>query len=283
MTGVRIVALGLRFMALWCVLAAILLGYLPVAQAADPTFGATGYTFHGKDQWWRNIGPETELTVFNGPYINAILHQGQLYITFWKMPDATAHAKGPIALDPKSVQTLDSLGTTFFYAANQPAPPDPATLGYTAEDFAIADRLTTQFPKLDGLFPKGLMSVGCQRGNAQFFLIQGKSSASAFLVAWSTNKKGIDVAVIPAKVLAGSLESILDNLNYYSFGGMIEFMSFGGHYYYLSRLPKSDGLDVSEQGTAAAQCPETPVAGKQGIEYPQSWLDAVAALNKKSP
>lgn len=252
------------------------------ALTADTSNGATDFTFHGKGQWWHNTGYAKELTQFAGPFDNAAQHPGELFMTFWKEPDADAHDGLSPALDAKDFRVLRSLGTTFYYRASEPAPPDPATLGYSAEDFANADAIADKFPLIDAIFPKGLTASGCQKDGVQYFLIQGNGMTGAFLVDWVAADHSIDVAVIPAKALKGSFESILDNLNYYSSGGMVEFMDFGGHYYYLSRLAQSPKFDPSAPGTAAAACPDTPVATEKGIEYPKSWTDAIESLTKRS-
>jgi len=256
---------------------------LAYKSSGDTSNAATDFTFHGKGQWWHDIGPATELTAYYGPFRNATGHPAEIYMTFWKEPDADAHDGLSPALDPKSITVLHSLGTTFYYPAKDSPPPDPTTYGYTADDFANADRIFAKFPSIEDLFPKGYSVVGCQNGSVQYFLVQPKDSSTAFLVDWVPKDGMIDVAVMPAKVLKGPFESVLDNLNYYSSGGMVELMDFAGHYYYLSRLPQSSKLDPLASGTAASSCPDTPVASEKGIEYPKSWIDAMAAMDKQKP
>jgi len=265
------------------VLAVVLFGRTILADTSqgDTSNGATDFTFHGKGQWWHNTGGASELTTFSGPFDNAAGHPAQVYMTFWKEPDANARDGLSPALDAKSIQILHSLGTTFYYPTKETPPPDPATLGYTADDFANADKIFSKFPQIGDIFPKGLTVSGCHKEGAQYFLIQGKESTGVFLVYLAAKNQSIDIAVLPTKVLSGSFESILDNLNYFSSGGMNEIMEFGGYYYYLSRLPQSSKFDPSISGTTAKVCPATPVATDKGIEYPQSWIDATKSLGKQ--
>ena len=246
------------------------------ADGGDTSNGATDFTFHGKGRWWHNIGTETELAQFAGPFISAARHPGEIYMTFWKESDAQAHDGIAPGLDSKRVQVLHALGTRFYYPASEPAPPGPEAAGYRADDFRTADDLFRRFPVLDNVFPEGYTAAGCQWDGVQFFMLQGKGSSAVYLVDWVAHSKAIDVALIQDRYLQGSFESVLDGLDYYSSGGMVEFMEFGAHYYYLSHRPRSTHLDTSPGGTAAAACPESPVAGDKGIEYPKSWTDAVS-------
>lgn len=254
----------------------------PAAVAAqgggDPSNGATNYNFHGAGSWWRDIGPGTELTTFNGPFNNAAAHPSQMYMTFWKEPDSGNNTGLAPALDADKLQIKHSLGTTFYYPSGQPTPPDPSKRGYTADDFRLADGLVKSFPNVRSAFPKGVEVVGCHRENAEFFLLRARGVTGAFLVDWVPDSGPVNVAVLPNSTLKGSFTSVLDNLNYYESGGMVEFMELGSYFYYLSRLPTSRHLDVSTDGTAASACPPTPVATATGMQIPEGWTKALKNL-----
>lgn len=252
-------------------------------DSGDTSNGATNYTFHGAGRWWRAIGPQAELTTFDGPYNNATGHPSQIYMAFWKEPESGNTTGLASALDPKSIQVKHALGTTFYYPATEPAPPDPSTRGYTAENFAVADKLVRVFPHVRKLFPKGIDASGCHMGDVQFYLLRGRGMSGAFLVGWLAKENLINVAVMPERTLKGSLASILDNLNYYQSGGLVEFMEFGSYFYYLSRVASSHGLDTSMTGTAGSACPPAPIATEAGIQLPKGWTRALDALKKHNP
>lgn len=262
------------------ILTALLGGSITLAAQGegDTSNGATNYNFHGAGRWWRDIGPESELTTFDGPFRNTAGPPSQIYMTFWKEPEPGNSTGLSPALDASHFQIKHSLGTTFYYPAGQPAPPDPSKRGYTANDFTRADNLVSSFPEIHSEFQKGFHVSGCHRGKIQFFLLRGRDTTGAFLVGWMPEQKQINVAVMPSRALKGSFASVLDHLDYYQSGGMVEFVEFSAYFYYLSRLPASANLDMAPNGTAAQSCPPTPIATKSGMQFPKGWTQALKAL-----
>jgi len=252
-----------------------------VTNSVDPTHGATNFVFYVKGQLWHPIGAATQLTTWSGPFINGAGHPAEVYMTFWKQPDSSQGAEASANLVPLNTKVIQTLGTTFYYPADAAPAVDPAVLGYKAGDFTLADRLMVDFPNIPDLFTAGMQVSGCHLGNNQFFLIRGYHASAAYLVAWQAANQGIDVAVMPAKILTGSFESILDNVNYYANGGMAEIMQFGAYFYYLSRLPQDSRFDAAPNGTSAQECPDTPKATPTGMYIPKSWTAALKSLKSQ--
>lgn len=242
-----------------------------VSAAYDPTHGATNFVFVPEGHLWHPVGPAKLITTWSGPFSNTGGHPGNIYMVFSKEPQSATELNESL---PSNVRVVHSLGLDFYYPAGAKPGPDPADLGYTASGFDIGDKLVNSFPAITGLFPSGIRTSGCKAANGDFFLLLGKRSGAAYLV-WSQSGGVPDVAYVPATLLHGDLNGILDNLSYYQNGGMAEIMRFSALFYYLSRLPLSDRLGAT---AALPRCPETPEDTPTGIVIPNGWTQAVKVL-----
>jgi hypothetical protein len=241
------------------------------ASSNDPSIGATSFVFVPAGQLWHPIGSETVITKWSGPFANTAKHPAEIYVVFLKKTDNSGGQEPSLASD---VQKLHELGTDFYYQAHAKPTVDPVNLGYTVAGFDTANKLFKSFPNTTGLFPKGIQTSGCHTESTKFYYFHEKNSAAAYLVAWQSDHL-VDIAYIPEKLLTGSFESVLDNMSYYSRGGMWELMEFGSYFYYLSRVPKESTFNDS---TTTRQCPSFPKATPSGLEIPPEWTKALDVL-----
>jgi hypothetical protein len=252
-------------------LAVVLLVCGMATGADDPSHGATNFVFVPEGHLWHPIGPAKLITTWHGPFINAGGHPARVYTVFLKVPGSPLELRDSL---PSGVQVVHTLGTDFYYPSTATPGADPAALGYTVSGFEIADKLVTSFPDISALFPAGVQTSGCQATEGKFTFIRGKGADAAYLI-WSASGRQTDVAYVPAKLVGGDLDSILDGLSYYENGGMAEIMRFSALFYYLSRMPLTDSLGAI---AGYPRCPETPTVGATGIETPKEWTKALKAL-----
>lgn len=179
---------------------------------------------------------------------------------------------------PNNIRVYHMLGTDFYYPANVKLRFDAGALGYTTDGFAVADRLGKAFPAIGPLFPGGFQTSSCRSEKYNYTLILGANTGAAYLVLWQEPHQAEDIAYIPAKLLKGSLDSVLDHMGYYEQGGMYELMRFGALSYYLSRVPLAQSLDTVD---VPHRCPDTPTATATGIDTPEGWTKALQSLQKK--
>lgn len=252
-------------------LAVVLLVSGSVTAADDPSHGATNFVFVPEGHLWHPIGPAKLITKWAGPFRNAGGHPASIYVVFLKEPGSPRDLSDSL---PSNVRVVHALGTDFYYPSLATPGPDPAALGYTASGFDIADKLVKDFPDISVLLPSGVQMSGCQATDGSFSFILGKNADVAYLIS-SASGRQTDVAYVPAKLVEGDLDAILDGLSYYQNGGMAEIMRFSALFYYLSRVPLTDRL-----GTVAAypRCPETPTVSATGVETPKGWTKALKAL-----
>jgi len=253
-------------------LAVTLLIFCTVAVADDPSHGATNFVFVPERHLWHPIGPANLITTWSGPFRNAGGHPASIYMVFLKEPRSPRELTGSL---PSDVRVVHALGTDFYYPSQATPGPDPAALGYTASGFDIADKLVKSFPDISALFPSGIRTSGCRATDGNFSFILGKNVDAAYLVTSDASGRTANVAYLPAKLAEGDLNTILDGLSYYEQGGMAEIMRFGALFYYLSRVPLTDGLG---RIAASPRCPETPTVTATGVETPKGWTEALKAL-----
>ena len=246
-----------------------------IAPGGDPSNGATSFVIVPAGGLWHPIGPAKLITTWAGPYTNAGGHPANVYMVFTKKPRGSSESIKPL---PKNVRVYHMLGTDFYYPANAKPQIVPTELGYTADGFDIADNLSGVFPDVAALFPGGIQTSSCRSKESNYSLILGTKASAAYLIRWESPHQVENVAYLPATLLKGSLESILDNMSYYEQGGMYEVMRFGALYYYLSRVPLVDKLDGSH---ISRECPDTPVATANGMSTPDGWLKALESLPKQ--
>lgn len=246
-----------------------------IASAGDPSHGATSFVIVPASGLWHPLGPAKLITAWAGPYTNAGGHPANVYMVFTKEPKKSSKTVHPL---PKNVRTYHMLGTDFYYPANATPQFTPTEIGYTADGFSIADKLNSIFPNVAALFPGGIQASSCRSKEANYSFILGSKENAAYLVRWGSPRQVDDVAYLPATLLKGSLDSILDNMSYYEHGGMYEIMRFGALYYYLSRMPLLQSLDIS---AISRECPDTPVATSKGVSTPDGWLKALESLHKQ--
>lgn len=249
-----------------------------ILAGGDPTHGATNFVFHPAGQLWHPIGSATEITTWDGPFDNATGHPSQVYMTFWKEPDGL---KSDSAQVPDGIQVIHMLGTTFYYPKNAKPTGNPVAFGYTASDFKAADEAFKDFPNIASIFPEGIKVSGCHTETQQIFLLNPNKSSMDYLVMWQAGNQYANVAMMPAKLVNGSYNLVLDNVNYYAQGGMAEIMAFGSYFYYLARLPQNSKFDFSVNGTASRKCPDIPSATAHGLKVPQSWTNALISESIK--
>jgi hypothetical protein len=252
-------------------LAVALLVFGAVAVADDPTHGATNFVFVPEGRLWHPIGPAKLITTWYGPFRNADGHPASIYMVFLKEPSSPRELRDSL---PSNVRLVHALGTDFYYPSLATPGPDPAALGYTASGFDIADKLVKSFPNISALFPSGVRTSGCQADDGNFSFILGKSADAAYLVS-NASGRATDVAYVPAALVKRDLNAVLDDLSYYENGGMAEIMRFSALFYYLSRVPLTDGLGAM---ATYPRCPDTPTVGATGVETPKGWTDALKAL-----
>ncbi len=245
------------------------------AFGVDPTHGATDFVFVPAGRPWHPIGPAKLITTWNGPFRNVGGHPPTIYMFFAKKPSAPSQAAKPL---PKNLRTYHMLGTKFYYPANARPPVNPATLGYTAKGFTIADKLSSAFPNVGTLFPDGIETSSCHSKRGNYSLILGKKIGAAYLIIWSAPHQVNNVAYLPTRYLKGSLNSILDNMSYYELGGMYEIMRFGSMFYYLSRVPLARSLSRSH---VPRECPQSPTDTPTGVSTPEGWTKALKELHEK--
>lgn len=244
------------------------------ASGKDPTHGATNFVIVPAGVPWHPIGPAKQITTWSGPFINAGGHPAKVYIFFAREPSGASHSISPL---PKDLSLYPMMGINFYYPKNAEPQAVPTALGYTADGFAIAEKLSSDFPSVTELFPGGFESSSCHSKRYNYSLILGDETDSAYLISWQAPHQVVDVAYLPAKVLTGSLDSILDNMNYYEQGGMYELMRFGALSYYLSRVPLEHGFGRLK---ISRKCPDTPTATATGISTPEGWTKALRSLRK---
>lgn len=243
---------------------------------AEHMCGGADVTNPPANQWWRKIGPSSSPTAWTGPSDTVSGHPPATYQVIWR--------KGPAKGTPRDFQVLHALGTVFYFRANVAVPPDPTTLGYTPQDFVIADKLAVDFQNFAKLFPDGATIHSCARDGFSHYLIRGTMSGTSFVVtvpatlAHVTPVPGLsaNVTLVPASAAGKPLESVLDNLSYFSIGGQFEAVEAAAAYSYFSRQP-SDGptKDFSHLvRDMRTLCPEFPKVSAQGIVYPQGWDQA---------
>ena len=244
---------------------------------AEHMCGGTAVTNPPANQWWRKIGPPASPTAWTGPSDTVSGHPPATYQVIWR--------KGSAKVTPRDFQVLHGLGTAFYFRANVTPPPDPATLGYTQQDFVVADKLAVDFPDLARLFPDGATIHSCARDGFSHYLIRGTKSATSFVVTMPATLAHVtpvpelkaNVALVPATVAGKPFESVLDSLSYYSIGGQFEAVEAAAAYTYFSRQP-SDGptKDFSHLvRDMRTLCPEFPKVTATGIVYPDSWNQAI--------
>jgi hypothetical protein len=253
------------------VLAVVLLICGAVTAADDPSHGATNFVFVPEGHLWHPIGPAKLITTWSGPFRNAGGHPASIYMVFLKESTSSRELRDSL---PSNVRVVHALGTDFYYPSLATPGPDPAALGYTASGFDIADKLVKSFPDISALFPSGIRTSGCQAYDGNFSFILGKNADAAYLVS-NASGRAADVAYVPANLVKGGLNAILDDLSYYENGGMAEIMRFSALFYYLSRVPLTDGLGAI---ATYPRCPDTPTVGATGVETPKGWTQAIKAL-----
>lgn len=247
---------------------------------AERMCGATYLTHPYADQLWRKLGPASIPTSWNKIGVDDD-HSAQSYQVTWRL--------GASDTAPKGFQIVHTLGGTFYYRDNAPLPADPSTFGYTAQDFDIADKIPTAFPVIAALFPNGATVKACTRGQFSYYLVTSPKSSIAFLMATPASMAHImpmpelnaNVAILPASALKSGLTGIMDKLNYYTNGGNYEVAEFSAAYYYLSHLTGDTAtMALKSLGSTAPAnvCPDFPQIGAAGIEYPDSWKDAVKSF-----
>jgi len=244
------------------------------ASGKDPTHGATNFVIVPAGVPWHPIGPAKQITTWSGPFINAGGHPENVYIFFTKESSGSSQSIRPL---PNDLRLYPMMGTNFYYPKNATPRAAPAALGYTADGFAIADKLSSDFPSVTELFPGGFETSSCRSKRYNYSLILGDDTGAAYLISWQAPHRVVDVAYLPAKVLKGSLDSILDNMNYYQQGGMYELMRFGALSYYLSRVPLEQSLGRLK---VSRECPDTPTATATGVSTPRGWTKALSSLGK---
>lgn len=245
------------------------------ASGVDPTHGATNFVIVPAGLPWHPIGPAKLITTWSGPFINVGGHPATVYMFFAKDPGGHSH---PIRPMPNNIRIYHMLGTDFYYPTNAKIQSDPQALGYTADGFAVADRLGSAFPAVGKLFSGGFEESSCRSQRHNYTLILVKNSGAAYLVSWQVPRQVDDVAYIPANLLKGSLESVLDHMSYYEQGGMVELMRFGALSYYLSRVPPAQSTDSPD---TSRECPDTPTATANGVSTPEGWTKALESLQGK--
>jgi hypothetical protein len=244
---------------------------------AEKMCGATYVTNPLANQWWRKLGPPSTPTAWTGPSDTVSGHPPATYQVLWR--------KGASAGTPRDFQVLHTLGGTFYFRAKTTPPADPATFGYTQQDFAVADKLATEFPDIAGLFPEGAIVKSCARDGFSHYLIRGAKSPMTFIVTIPATLAHVtpvpdlkaNVAMVPATVAGKPLESVLDNLDYYTLGGQFEMLEAAATYTYLNQPP--DGTPTRNFAHIVRDmrplCPEFPKVTAMGIIYPDSWNKAV--------
>lgn len=280
--------MGTKSLSVFASLLVVMVAALSPAGAAEPwgsggcteaehMCGGTDVTNPPANQWWRKIGPPSSPTAWTGPSNTVSGHPPATYQVLWR--------KGATKETPRDFQALHTLGTTFYYRANLPAPPDPSTLGYTQQDFTVADKLATAFPDIAPLFPDGAIVKSCARDGFSHYLIRGAKNPMTFVVtipatlAHVTPVQGMNanVAMVPASAVGKPFESVLDSLSYYSIGGQFEMVEAAATYSYLNRLP--DGAPSKNFAHMVRDmrplCPEFPKVTAMGIVYPENWTDVV--------
>ncbi|MGO9520198.1 MAG: hypothetical protein ACLPND_24440 [Candidatus Korobacteraceae bacterium] len=254
------------------ILAVVLLVCGAATAADDPSHGATNFVFVPEGRLWHPIGPAKLITTWSGPFRNAGGHPASIYMVFLKEPRSSHELRDSL---PSNVRVVHALATDFYYPSLATPGPDLAALGYTASGFDIADKLVKSFPDISALFPSGVRTSGCQASDGNFSFILGKDADAAYLVTSDASGRAINVAYVPAKLVEGDLNAILDGLSYYEQGGMAEIMRFSALFYYLSRVSLTDSLGAI---AAYPRCPDTPTVGATGVETPKGWTQAVKAL-----
>ncbi len=249
--------------------------FCTIAFGEDPTHGATNFVFVPAGSLWRPIGSAKLITTWSGPFENIGGHPANIYMIFTKEPAGRSQSVRPL---PTDLRVYHMLGTDFYYPANAHPQVDPAALGYTARGFAIADKLSSAFPAVAALFPGGIQTSSCLSKRSNYSFILGRKTGAAYLISWLAPHQAEDVAYLPAKFLKGSLDSILDNMSYYEQGGMYELMRFRALFYYLSRVPLSNGLGRLQ---ISRGCPDTPTATATGVSTPEGWTQTLGSLRKR--
>ncbi len=254
------------------VLAVVLLICGAVTAADDPSNGATNFVFVPEGHLWHPIGPAKLITKWAGPFRNAGGHPASIYMVFSKEPGSPRELRDSL---PSNVRAVHALGMDFYYPSLATPGPDPAALGYTASGFGIAEKLVKSFPDVSALFPSGVQTSGCHANDGNFSFIVGRNADAAYLVTSNASGLATNVAYVPARLVGGNLNAILDDLSYYEQGGMAEIMRFSALFYYLSRVSLTDRLGAI---AAYPRCPDTPTVGATGVETPKGWTQAVKAL-----
>lgn len=254
------------------ILVVTLLIFGALAVADDSSHGATNFVFVPEGHLWHPIGPAKLITKWSGPFRNAGGHPAEIYMVFLRQPKSPLELSGSL---PSDVRVVHALGTDFYYPSVATPGPDPAELGYTASGFDIAEKLFSSYPDLSALFPSGIRTSGCRAADGHFSFILEKNAGAAYLVTSDASGRAINIAYIPAKLVTGDLNAILDGLSYYEQGGMAEIMRFGALFYYLSRMPLTDGREAI---AASPLCPETPTVTATGVETPKGWTEALKKL-----
>lgn len=245
-----------------------------IASGKDPTHGATSFVIVPAGVPWHPIGPAKQITTWSGPFRNVGGHPANVYIYFTKESSGASQSVKPL---PNDLRAYPMMGIDFYYPKTAHPRVAPKALGYTADGFSIADKLSSDFPAVAALFPGEFETSSCRSKRYNYSLLVGEDTGTAYLVSWQAPHQVVDVAYLPAKILKGSLNSILDNMNYYEQGGMYELMRFGSLSYYLSRVPLEHSLGRLK---ISRECPDTPTATATGISTPEGWTKALSSLRK---
>jgi len=245
---------------------------------AERMCGATTFMNVHANVLWHRVGPPSYPTTWIGPNESSV--GAPIYMVTWR--------DGALDGAPKGFQVVHALGTTFYFRENMPLPPDPSAQGYTAADFATADKLSLTFPDTAAM-PEGSIIRGCGLGGVSYYLVTSPKSGVAFLlIAPPTlahmlpiKEINANVAMLPKAKLKSDVVGIMDSLDYFSLGANVEVVEFASAYYYLSHQPETAAIKDFKSlaaSSTSSQCPEFPQVGDKGLEYPDSWNAAVKSF-----
>src|SRR5690242_12249998 len=111
-----------------------------IASGEDPSHGATNFVIVPVGRLWHPIGPAKQITGWSGPFVNAGGHPANVYILYTKQPAGTPPSVRPL---PSDLHVYHMLSTDFYYPVKAGEPCAPATRGYTADGFVVADSLSS--------------------------------------------------------------------------------------------------------------------------------------------
>jgi len=141
---------------------------------AEHMCGATSFTITHGDVLWYKIGPIAYPTAWIGPMqMRNSVTKDPSYMVTWKYGTSDGI--------PQGFRVIQTLGTTFYFRDGAPLPQDPSTQGYTAQDFATADKLSIKFPDIAGVLPEGSIIRACGHGPVGYYLITSPKLKLHFL------------------------------------------------------------------------------------------------------